>query len=247
MLSIIICTLNEEHYLPKLLDTLIKQETTGFEVIIMDARSDDDTSGVVKKYQQNSPFPIRFFQLERPGLSAQRNMGVQHARHEQLLFMDADVLLPSNFIKESLKQINEKKIQIAGTKIYAAEKNPIFRMMYWNYSAFYLPVVRLWNPIVHGCSIFTTKTLHSKIGGFKENITFEDFKYAGDAAVFYRPRLLKKVFVKTSARRFYKFNVPEFAELFFSGIYSMFKAGIEGKKNMKRFHENYGKHQKPKY
>ena len=247
MLSIIICTLNEEHYLPMLLDTLNQQEGTAFEVIVMDAHSDDNTAGVVKNYQTRANYPLRFFQLERPGLSTQRNVGVDHALYEQLLFMDADVVLPNDFIKESLRQIISEKIEIAGTKIYSAEANPLFRVMYWSYSTFYLPIVRLTNPIIHGCSIFATKEIHRKIGGFKKDITFEDFRYAADAAKFYRPRLLKKVYVKTSARRYYKFNLAEWSELFLAGIYSIFKAGIDGKKNMKRFHENYGKHQHPKY
>jgi glycosyltransferase involved in cell wall biosynthesis len=247
MLSIIICTLNEEHYLPMLLDSLNQQEGTVFEVIIMDARSDDDTAGVVKSYQTRTNYPIRFFQLERPGLSAQRNIGVDHAIYHQLLFMDADVVLPRNFIKESLRQVISEKIDVAGTKIYSAETNPMFRLMYWSYSTFYLPIVRLTNPIIHGCSIFATKEIHQKIGGFKKDVTFEDFRYAADAAKFYRPRLLKGVYVKTSARRYYKFNFGEWSELFAAGIYSIFKAGIQGKKNMKRFHENYGKHQLPRY
>lgn len=247
MLSIIICTLNEEHYLPMLLDSLNQQDEAVFEVIIMDARSDDDTAGVVKSYQTQTNYPIRFFQLERPGLSAQRNIGVDHAMYDQLLFMDADVVLPRGFIKESLRQVISEKMEVAGTKIYSAEINPMFRLMYWSYSTFYLPIVRLTNPIIHGCSIFATKEIHQKIGGFKKDVTFEDFRYAADAAKFYRPRLLKGVYVKTSARRYYKFNLGEWWELFAAGIYSIFKAGIEGKKNMKRFHENYGKHQLPRY
>jgi glycosyltransferase involved in cell wall biosynthesis len=74
MLSIIICTLNEEHYLPMLLDTLNQQEGTVFEVVVMDANSDDDTAGVVRNYQTRANYPLRFFQLQRPGLSTQRNI-----------------------------------------------------------------------------------------------------------------------------------------------------------------------------
>jgi glycosyltransferase involved in cell wall biosynthesis len=247
MLSIIICTLNEEHYLPMLLDTLNQQKGTVFEVIIVDAHSDDDTIGVVKSYQTRTNYPIRFFQLERPGISMQRNIGVDHALNEQLLFLDADVVLPQDFIKESLRQITSEKIEIAGTKIYSAEANPLFRLMYWSYSTFYLPIVRLTNPILHGCSIFATKVIHQKVGGFNKDVTFEDFRYAADAAKFYRPKLLKKVYVKTSARRYYKFNFAEWSELFLAGIYSIFRAGIEGNKSMKRYHENSGKHPLPKY
>lgn len=246
MLSIIICTLNEEHYLPKLLDSISRQEGT-FEVLIIDGHSNDNTSGIVKDHQTRTTYPIRFFQLDRRDISVQRNFGADQASYEQLLFLDADVLLPRNFIKESLVQIASEKIQVAGTRIYSAEANMAFRFMYWAYSTFYLPIARLNNPIIHGCSIFATKEIHGKIGGFKKDVTFEDFRYGADAAKFYRPRLLKKVFVRTSARRYYNFRLPEVTELFLAGIYSIFKAGIEDKNKMKRFHENSGRHQRPRY
>ena len=248
MLSVIICTLNEEHYLPKLLETLGRQKTTiPFEVLVVDAMSDDDTAGVVTRFRENASYPLSFWQLQRPGLSAQRNFGVSKALFDRLLFLDADVLLPDDFIGNALREIKSGDIEIAGTKIFSAEKSPGFRFTYWLYSSTYLPVVRMWNPIVHGCSIFTTKTLNEKIGGFKENVTFEDFRYAADAAVFSRPRLLRSAWVRTSARRFYKFEPGAWWELLRSGVHSIFAAGIEGKKNMKRFHENYGRHGKPRY
>jgi glycosyltransferase involved in cell wall biosynthesis len=229
------------------LETIGQQEGTAFEVIIMDARSDDNTAAVVKSYQKQKGFPISFFQLDRPGLSVQRNIGVDHAQYELLLFLDADVLLPRDFIKESLRQITSEGIQIAGTRIYSAESGIIYRLVYWSYSTFYLPIARIKNPIIHGCSIFVTKEIHRQIGGFRSDVTFEDFRYASDAAKFYRARLLKKVYVRTSARRYYKFNLGEWMELFLAGIYSIFRAGIEGKKSMRRFHENYGKHKQPRY
>lgn len=248
MLSIIICTLNEEHYLPKLLDTIKKQKTdVPFEVIVVDAMSDDNTAGVVTSYREKTLFPLSLWQLQRPGLSAQRNFGISKATYEHLLFLDADVLLPDDFIGNAMREIRERNIRMAGTRIYSAESSPGFRFTYWLYSATYLPVVRIWNPIVHGCSIFTTKTLNEMIGGFRENITFEDFRYAADAVAFYRPRLLRTAWVRTSARRFYKFEPGAWWELFRSGIHSIFTAGIEGQKNMKRFHENYGRHDRPRY
>ena len=51
MLSIIICTLNEEKYLPKLLDSIASQQGVLYEIIIADSGSDDDTEGVANRYK----------------------------------------------------------------------------------------------------------------------------------------------------------------------------------------------------
>jgi glycosyltransferase involved in cell wall biosynthesis len=74
MLSIIICTLNEEHYLPKLLDTLRCQIAPfDFEVLVIDAGSTDNTEGVVRQYKAKLPFPLQFVAFNQRGIARQRN------------------------------------------------------------------------------------------------------------------------------------------------------------------------------
>lgn len=246
MISLIICTLNEEKYLPMLLDSIANQEGV-YEVVIVDGNSSDGTAKVTSEFAERSSRPVHLVTMETPGLSAQRNRGVEVARYDRLLFLDADVILPQDFLKKSLRQILDKNIPFAGTKIYAAEPAAKYRSTYWLYSNFYLPLMRVFNPVIHGCSIFTTKDMHYKIGGFQQDVTFEDFRYSKMAASYFRPVLLKNVYVRTSARRYYNATPREFGELMLSGIYSLFKAGMDGKSFMKKFHENYGKHTEPKY
>ncbi|MCC2547643.1 glycosyltransferase [Hymenobacter sp. BT175] len=246
MISLIICTLNEEKYLPMLLDSIEIQQGP-FEVIVVDGNSTDNTAKVVQNYAQRSSEPVQLVTMEEAGLSNQRNKGVEKAKYEHLLFLDADVVLPAGFLKDSLTQIKNKDIPFAGTKIYAAEPGRTYRITYYMYSHYYLPLMRLFNPVIHGCSIFTTKEMHYKIGGFQQDVTFEDFRYSKMAAQYYRPVLLKNIYVRTSARRFYNATPRELAELVVSGLYSLFKAGMDGKSFMKKFHENYGKHGTPKY
>ena len=90
-----------------------------------------------------------------------------------------------------MKEISEKNIPFAGTKINAAEPAAKYRITYWLYSNFYLPLMRFFNPVIHGCSIFTTKEMHYKIGGFQQDVTFEDFRYSKMAARYFRPVLLE--------------------------------------------------------
>lgn len=245
-LSIIICTLNEEHYLPMLLDSLQHQSMQDFELIIADAGSEDQTTAIAARYE--SFFKDRFTCLTpgRIGLSKQRNVATQEAKAEIFLFLDADVVLPTDFLAKSLAEFSEKKCAMAGTKIYAAEKKRSYKIVYFLYSLIYLPVVRIFNPILHGCSLFCTRTLFQQIGGFTPDITFEDFKFAKDGSKITSNHLLKSTFVYTSARRYYHFKWRDYGELILSGIVSIFKAGFDGKW-MKNFHANYGRHDKPRY
>lgn len=247
MLSIVICTLNEEQYLPKLLDSIASQQGVTYEIVIADSGSDDDTAGVAEKYRTTKNLPITFVSNKIRNISAQRNIGARTAKFEHLLFLDADVVLPDNFLKEAFNdRILKDKIKLAGTKIYATEKNLKYRFMYWNYSNLYLPLLRLFKPAMHGCSIFSCKEIHEKVGGFNEGMIFEDYKYGVDALPFYKAKLLKGVYVKTSARRFYNATFRSSMELFLAGVYSLFRAGIEGK-YMKEYFKTAGNHSAPKY
>jgi glycosyltransferase involved in cell wall biosynthesis len=246
-LSIVICTLNEEKYLPKLLDSIALQQGVTFEVVIADSGSDDDTAGVANRYNVEKNLPVTFISNPIRNISAQRNIGARNAKYEHLLFLDADVVLPDNFLKEAfLDRIIKENILLAGTKIYATEKKWNYRFMYWCYSNLYLPMLRWFKPAMHGCSIFSCKAIHTKVGGFNEGMIFEDYRYGVDALPYYKARLLKGVYVKTSARRFYNATFRSSMELFLAGIYSLFRAGIKGT-YMKEYFKTAGNHSAPKY
>ena len=65
--SVIVPTLNEEDYLPKLLTDLCKQHNKNFEVIIVDGDSDDKTNLVCEQFR--SKMPIHFYNVKKRNLS----------------------------------------------------------------------------------------------------------------------------------------------------------------------------------
>ncbi|MBI5448949.1 glycosyltransferase family 2 protein [Candidatus Gottesmanbacteria bacterium] len=91
--SIIIPALNEENYLPHLLDSLCEQSEKDFEVIVVDAKSKDLTVRVARSY--DGKIPIQVMVSRDRNVSKQRNQGAWKARGEWFVFVDADtVLLP---------------------------------------------------------------------------------------------------------------------------------------------------------
>jgi hypothetical protein len=92
--SIIIPALNEEKFLPNLLDSLSNQTFANFEVIVVDGKSKDSTVLVAKSYTGKVP-ALTTLISEKRSLPAQRNLGASKATGEWLIFVDADsVLLP---------------------------------------------------------------------------------------------------------------------------------------------------------
>jgi len=105
--SIIIPTLNEEKYLPKLLNDLSKQTEKDFEVIIADGYSKDNTKKAVKEFKKK--LSVKFYQTKLKNVAAQRNYGAKKSIGEYIVFFDADSRINSSFLNRVNKSIINKK------------------------------------------------------------------------------------------------------------------------------------------
>ena len=99
-ISIIIATKDRAAYLHQALSSLVVQEGhPGFEVIVVDNASSDDTANVIRAASEEVPFPLRYAYEPVPNRGKARNRGVARAKSELILFVDDDVWLPPNFVR----------------------------------------------------------------------------------------------------------------------------------------------------
>lgn len=101
--SVIIPSYNSVDTLFSTLETLNNQllsdaEFKLLEVIVIDDGSTDDTGSKIKG--QIYKFLLKYFKQNNIGRSAARNMGVVLASGETLIFLDSDVFLEKNLIRE---------------------------------------------------------------------------------------------------------------------------------------------------
>lgn len=100
--SIVIPTLNEEKFLPDLLDDLASQTEKDFEVIVVDGKSEDGTKEICLRENR---YDLRVIEVEQQNVSTQRNNGAAVAKGEYIIFIDADSRIDSEFIKTARKEI----------------------------------------------------------------------------------------------------------------------------------------------
>ena len=100
LFTIVIPTLNEEHFLGGLLEDLATQDCPDFEVVHVDGKSEDKTCEIAQSYQ--SRLVLHTITSARRNLSYQRNLGAEHAKGKYLIFIDADIRIPK---KSFLTQI----------------------------------------------------------------------------------------------------------------------------------------------
>ncbi len=69
--------------------------------IVVDDRSDVNLYSYLQDKISRLTFSVRFIRLEQnSGLSSARNLGVQLSKYSRLVFLDSDVVLPSNYLME---------------------------------------------------------------------------------------------------------------------------------------------------
>jgi len=196
MLSIIIPTLNEEKYLPLLLEAIRKQDFDGdLETIIADAGSEDQTLEIAKTFG---------CRVAPGGLPAKgRNEGAKIAQGDTFLFLDADnIYLPPDFLKSLLEDFGKRNLKVA-TFLICPKGNRFDKIAYGLYNFWTWLTQKI---LPHATnSVLVKKEIHQKVGGFDEEITMaEDHFYARQAAKFGEFGFIKTKPVLTSCRRFEK-------------------------------------------
>ncbi len=95
-ISIIIPAYNEEKRIRNCLKSILSQDNSLlFEVIVVNNASCDNTIEVIKSIN----FPIKIVEEPKQGLTIARNSGAKVAKGDLLVFLDADVILPNNWLK----------------------------------------------------------------------------------------------------------------------------------------------------
>jgi len=193
MLSIIIPALNEEKYLPLLLESIKKQSFSDYEIIVADAGSKDNTLLIARKYG------CTIVVGGLPGKA--RNEGALAARSNLFAFIDADVVLPDNFFEKSIAEFNERKLDIAS---FCIKTHPENKFINFIVEFFYnKPMMLLEKILPHAAMvIFVKSDLFKKLDGYDENITIaEDHdlaRRANKVAIF---GIIRSVEVFSSDRR----------------------------------------------
>lgn len=104
--SIVIPVYNVENYLAKCVDSVLYPERKDYEIILVNDGSTDSSGLICADYAARYPALIRVITTENGGLGAARNIGLDHAQGEYLLFLDSDDFLAPNAVPEMLESLN---------------------------------------------------------------------------------------------------------------------------------------------
>lgn len=96
--SIVIPAYNEEKYIGKCLDSLLKQTYNDIEIIVIDDGSKDRTLEILKGYEKKYK-NIKILTQNHKGPGLARNFGAKNSKGEILIFVDADMEFDKDYVK----------------------------------------------------------------------------------------------------------------------------------------------------
>lgn len=166
--SVIIPTLNEEQYLPKLLACLAAQTLRDFEVIVVDGKSEDKTKEKAEEFQKD--FPLAFLEVDKRNVSFQRNTGAAYAKGNILIFLDADTQVDKDFILQLSAAFAKKNTHLLLPSITPDEKTRKAKMLISLVTSFIRASQYYGRPLSTGGNFFVDKESFQKVGGFDEHI-----------------------------------------------------------------------------
>jgi len=211
-LTIVIPAKNEAALIPRLLESLIRQDyepMRNTRVLVADAGSTDGTPEIVMSFKDRLRVSVIPGGLPAKG----RNTGAALADTRYVLFVDADVELASDsLVRRTLDLAQRKQLHCVTTSIICRDGKPLDKLLYAGNNFFqYLSTVH--RPFSTGMFMLFEKKRFDELGGFHEQVGFaEDYMLSQQVA---RSKFaIVRGGVYTTNRRLHKMGHFRMARLF---------------------------------
>lgn len=116
-LSIIIPVYNAEDYLDRCIGSILSQDFSSYEVILVDDGSTDSSPMICDRYSATDP-RFRTVHKANGGVSSARNAGIDLAKGEYLMFIDSDDALLPGALKAMADSLEGEDMVLGGYVTY---------------------------------------------------------------------------------------------------------------------------------
>lgn len=121
--SIVIPVYNGRKYLQQTVEAVLCQDFEGFEILVVNDGSTDDTLDIALELQKKDN-RLQILNKENTGVSAARNFGLERARSEFIVFLDADDIPAVDFLRSRINALqNNGDSGICGSQVGLIDEN----------------------------------------------------------------------------------------------------------------------------
>lgn len=164
LVSFVIPAYNAENTILRTLGALFAQSQRSWEAVVVDDASSDGTFALVARAAQSDE-RIRPVKGNRGGVCAARNIGIEQAQGEWMVFLDADDTLDPQFLAIMLKAAEEADLVYCGHRRELSDGTELSRSFDASFEH------KGFDLLVHHCavaihSVLFRRSLLSRVGGF---------------------------------------------------------------------------------
>lgn len=132
-ISIIVPVYNVEKYLPRCLDSIIRQTFKDWECLVIDDGSTDTSGAICDEYARKDN-RIKVFHKENGGVSTARNLGLDNACGEWIAFCDGDDAVESNWLDLMFTTGIKEQTQLVVCDFYEVTQKGMKSHSAWDYT-----------------------------------------------------------------------------------------------------------------
>lgn len=118
LISIVVPVYNVRNYIKQCLDSIIFQDYSNFEIILVDDGSNDGSEDICDEYAKKYN-NVQVVHIENAGVSNARNVGISHCSGEWIFFVDSDDWVSPNALSVLYNQITPDTDLVVGTCVKA--------------------------------------------------------------------------------------------------------------------------------
>lgn len=122
MISVIVPVYNVEPYVEKCLDSILAQTYRDLEILVIDDGSTDQCGEICDAYAGKDR-RIRVFHTENRGLSAARNLGLDHMQGQYIGFVDSDDWIEPDMYERLLEIAEQTDADLVTCRFYLEYRN----------------------------------------------------------------------------------------------------------------------------
>ena len=111
--SLAVAVYNVEKYLKRCLDSLLAQTYKNIEIILVDDCSSDNSLAMCYEYAKKDNRIVVIEKETHTVLSDVRNVGIEHATGEYIMFGDSDDYVCNTYVEDMVRALEEKNVDAA--------------------------------------------------------------------------------------------------------------------------------------
>lgn len=113
--SVIIPTLNRPNALFRTIETLLKMDTVPAQLVVVDQTAKAEDRQKIQRYLKDiRVIPAEYYFLQKPSSTRARNIGIEGAKENILLFMDDDVDVNPDTLENIYRYMRDEKNAMVG-------------------------------------------------------------------------------------------------------------------------------------